>query len=71
MSDIRQRGQVPSVKKILFKRSRNNMSKLLNTLKQKLKRTPEFEVHKRDKLIRKIELLSIIRYEMNGLMKEL
>ncbi len=71
MSDKRQRGQIPSVKKIILKRSRNNMAKMLNHLQITLRRTPEHDLNMRDKLIRKIELLKIIRIEMKQLMREL
>ena len=60
-----------SLEGIVYKRSRNNMAKLLNALQIKLKRVPENDLDERDKLIRKIELLKIIRAEMKQLMQEL
>lgn len=47
------------------------MAKVLNHLQIQLKRTPEADLNMRDKLIRKIELLKIIRIEMKQLMREL
>ena len=60
-----------SVQGIVYKRSRNNMAKLINGFQVKLKRVPEWDLETRDKLVRKIELLKIIRQEMKQVMKEL
>lgn len=57
-----------SVLGINYRRSRDNMGKLLNSLQVKLKRLPEDNLDERDKIIRKIELLKIIRSEMKDLM---
>jgi hypothetical protein len=69
--DIRNRNRVPSVRKIIFKRSRNNMAKMLNHLQIRLKRTPEVDLTMRDWLIRRIELLRIIRIDMKAAMREM
>jgi hypothetical protein len=65
------RSAFKSLKGIVYKRSRNNMARLLNSLQIKLKRVPENDLDTRDNLIRKIELLKIIRQEMKQLMQEL
>lgn len=65
------RSAFKSVEGIIYKRSRNNMAKLINALQVKLKRVPEADLNERDKLIRKIELLKIIRQEMKQLMQDL
>lgn len=60
-----------SVEGIIYKRSRNNMGKLMHALKIKLKRVPEWDLRTREQLIRKIAMLQIIREEMKQLMQEL
>ena len=54
-----------------IRRSRDNMAKTLQALNMRLRRTPEEEVAEREKLIRKIELIRIIRIEMKELMRSL
>ena len=54
-----------------IRRSRDNMAKTLQALNMRLRRTPEEEVAEREKLIRKIELIRIIRFEMKELMRSL
>lgn len=56
---------------ITLKRSRDNMSSTLQSLKMRLRRLPEDEVELREKTTRKIEMLKIIRIELKELMKEL
>lgn len=65
------RSAFKSLDGIIYKRSRNNMAKLLNALQVKLKRVPEGDLNERDKIIRKIEMLKIIRQEMKQLMQDL
>lgn len=60
-----------SVEGIIFKRSRNNMAKLLNALQVKLKRVPEWDLEERDELSAKIEKLKIIRLQMKICMQDL
>ena len=57
--------------KIILNRSRDNMAKTLHKLKIRLKKTPEDETGLREVLIRKIELLKIIRGEMKTLIRQL
>lgn len=56
---------------ITLKRSRDNMASTMQALKMRLRRLPEDEVELREKTIRKIEMLKIIRMELKELMKEL
>ena len=67
-------GRLPKTvtpREITLRRSRDNMGIALRNLKIKLKRTPEWDTLERDKLIRKIEYLQIIRVEMKILMNQL
>lgn len=57
--------------KIRIKRSRDNMAKTLQALRMRLVRTPEDDTSMREKLIRKMELLRIIRIEMKQLIRQL
>ena len=54
-----------------IRRSRDNMAKTMQMLKVRLRRIPETEIELRENLVRKIELLKIIRIEMKELMKQL
>jgi len=54
-----------------IRRSRDSMAKTLQRLNTALRRTPEEDVGMREVLIRKMEMLRIIRIEMKKLMREL
>jgi len=57
--------------KLTIKNSRNHMGKKMRQLQWRLKNLSEYEWDQRDTLIRKIEMLKIIRYEMKQLLRQL
>jgi len=57
--------------KLTVKNSRNHMGRTMRQLQWKLRNTSEYEWDERDRLIRKIEMLKIIRYEMKQLLRQL
>ena len=54
-----------------YQTSANKMYRLRVTLRNRLKKTPEDDVERRQTLTRKIEMLNIIIVEMRGLIKSL
>lgn len=60
-----------SLREIQLTRSRDNMARTLNRMQIKLKRVPEWNTYIRETLIRKIELLKIIRDELKILIRSL
>jgi hypothetical protein len=57
--------------KLTIKNSRNHMGRTMRQLQWTLRNTSEYDWDERDKLIRKIEMLKIIRYEMKQLLRQL
>jgi len=57
--------------KLTVKNSRNHMGRTMRQLQWKLRNLSEYEWDQRDILIRKIEMLKIIRYEMKQLIRQL
>lgn len=57
--------------KLTIKNSRRHMGKAIRRLQYKLSATPEYEFKLRDNIIRKIEMLKIIRIEMKELLNQL